>query len=145
MALPIIFAAISAISSTLKIAEYVEQHGFFPAGDDFIRLNLELAEERPLLERAAQQINSLVGDAEDELFTDAQKRAAECLRSMNRSLNDPDELPERKRRIGRGGRKCACSEIAPVRELVGGYLPEELQRLWKRYRCAEFAELLQSL
>ncbi len=141
MSISIIFSAISAISSALKISEYVEQHGFLPAGEDLIRLNLAIAEERPILQRAAATLNGAVGDAEDELFKDTEKRVAECIRKMNRALDDPDELPDDKRRYGVGGRKCICRTVGAIRDLTGGSLPADLDTIWEKYKCSEVYSL----
>lgn len=141
MALPVILSALSAISSALKIVEFVEKHGFMPQGDDLISLNLELANEQPSLASAAIAIQGRVGDAENEVFADAQKRVAECLRSMNDALGDPDVLPDRRKRFGVSGRKCVCSEVGLIRDLLGGSLPDELEQIWKKYKCSEIYQL----
>jgi hypothetical protein len=141
MALPIILSAISAISSALKIAEFVEQHGLMPTGQDLISLNLELAQEQPILAAAAIAINGTVGDAENRVFEGTQKRVADCLYSMDRALEDKDVLPDQRRRFGVAGRKCVCGEVGVIRDLLGGSLPPELAQIWDKYNCGEVYKL----
>ena len=137
MALPVILSAISAVSSALKIAEFVEEHGLMPTGDDFISLNLALAQEQPILVAAAIEINSRVGDAENELFQGTLDRVDACLRSMNRALSDPDVFPDQRKRYGVTGRKCICGEVGVISDLLGGSLPDDLAKIWNKYKCWE--------
>lgn len=137
MALSVIVSALSAINSALKIVDFVEAHGFLPEGEQLIALNLEIAREQPSLQTAAVALNSSISDAEDELIEDTQKRVAACLRSLNDAMNDPDHLPDERRRFGVSARKCICREVGVIRDLNVGSLPYPLDKLWGKYKCFE--------
>jgi TPP-dependent trihydroxycyclohexane-1,2-dione (THcHDO) dehydratase len=137
MALPIILSALSAISSSLKIVEFVESHGLYPTGDELISLQLQRPNEQGIFQSAAQQLSNAVGDAEDELFKDTEARVAKCLRKLNDAMNDPDHLPDDRRRFGTAARKCICREVVIVRDLGAGTLPPDLDKLWAKYKCME--------
>ena len=128
-----VVGALSAISSSLKVVEFVESHGLLP--DSGIQsLGLEVPEVQAV-ERAAQALEGVVADAYNELLTGTNERIAKCLRNLNEALGYSILLPQERKTLGKAARSCICREILMIRDLSAGSLPSELEQLWGKHVC----------
>lgn len=153
MAFSVIVSGLSAISSALKITEYIESHGLpldttiGGSGPDGEILTLNLGNGQKIggpspadeIQNAALKIQSSVGDALDDLFKGTSDRVAKCLRDLNDAANDPDVLPPQRKRFGIATRKCICAEIQTIRDAVPGQIPKELEEMWTKHACDKVA------
>lgn len=136
MPVPFIAEGLAAINAGLKAIELWGKFG--PVTSEGIQ-TLNLVYDPSDFRDLAAKIETSLDAEYEELFRGTKDRVGKCIKSLAEATGADDDvyLPEQRRKFGRAARGCVCREISILDDFMAGELPDELNAIWLKNKCAE--------